>query len=64
MHINDHPDHDHRYMKWCEHLNVQEISTFGQGVTHYICEDCGATCLIGQAENWMPNLTGTRIQES
>jgi hypothetical protein len=61
MHINDHPDFDGRYMQWCEHLNVMIIGTFGQGATHFICEDCGNTCLIEQAEQWPPNLIGTRL---
>jgi hypothetical protein len=60
--INDHPDLDGRYMQWCEHLNVCEIIQIGSGSVLFICEDCGDTHPIETAEQWLPRLTGTRIE--
>lgn len=62
--INDHPDLDGRFMRWCEHLNVHEVYQMDNDYpTFWVCEDCGDRFpIIGDTDQWLPKLIGTRVE--
>lgn len=63
--INDHPDLDGRYMRWCYHENIHEVDyTMMTNVSYSIvlmCEDCADWVPKEKAGEWLPKLIGTRV---